>query len=53
MRNDLPKKIWRNESGVINDLDDQTGSGTHWCAYIKGGEYIFYFDSFGNLQPPK
>ena len=52
MRNNLPIKIWRNESGIVN-LDDQRGRGTHWCAYIKRGKYIYYFDSFGDLRPPK
>lgn len=52
MRNDLPIKIWLNEAGIIN-LDDKTSSGTHWVAYLKKHKKIIYFDSFGNLQPPK
>jgi len=42
----------RNESGIVN-LDDARGSGTHWVAYAKRGDYVIYFDSFGNLRPPK
>jgi hypothetical protein len=34
MRNALPRKIHRNESSIVN-LDDATGSGTHWVAYAK------------------
>jgi len=34
----------------LNDVD---GSGTHWVAYTKRGSRAVYFDSFGNLQPPK
>jgi hypothetical protein len=48
----LPKKIHKNESGVIN-LDKNIGQGTHWVAYKKIGNVVKYFDSFGNLQPPQ
>jgi len=41
----------RNESGIVN-LDDAMGSGTHWVAYAKRNRVV-YFDSFGNLRPPK
>lgn len=51
MRNNLPSRIWTNESGIIN-LDDAAGAGTHWTAYIKRGTRIVYFDSIGNLTPP-
>lgn len=51
MRNELPIKIRKNESGVIN-LDNGNGPGTHWTAYKKRSEKITYFDSYGNLQPP-
>lgn len=40
-----------NETGVIN-LDERCHAGTHWCAYIKKGNYCMYFDSFGDLRPP-
>lgn len=54
MRNDLPKRpgCLKNECGVIN-LDDWKGSGTHWVSYCRKNENCYYFDSFGNLQPPK
>ena len=52
MRNALPidgPKYY--ESAIIN-LDDASGSGTHWVAYRKRGNNVVYFDSFGDLQPP-
>lgn len=53
MRNDLPQNGPKlNEAAVIN-LDNHTGPGTHWTAYRKNGEDVTYFDSFGNLKPPK
>ena len=52
MRNALPTSgARRRESGIVN-LDDATGSGTHWVAYAKRNNRIVYFDSFGNLRPP-
>lgn len=52
MRNDLPKKAWKNETAIVN-LDDFIGSGTHWVCYKKLQSKVYYFDSFGNLPPPK
>lgn len=52
MRNTLPKSPYINESGIIN-LDNAEGPGTHWVAYAKREKRAIYFDSFGNLQPPK
>lgn len=51
MRNNLPNKCRKNESAIIN-LDDMTGPGTHWVAYLKKNNEVYYFDSFGNLPPP-
>lgn len=52
MRNKLPKKIRKNECGIIN-LDNDDGPGTHWTAYKrKNDSRTDYFDSFGNLRPP-
>lgn len=51
MRNRLPKKIHRNESGIVN-LDNYENDGTHWTAYTKKGNEIIYFNSYGNLRPP-
>lgn len=52
MRDQLPKNPWKKECGIIN-LDVSLGPGTHWVAYKKKGDLIDYFDSFGNLQPPR
>ncbi|XP_077258538.1 uncharacterized protein LOC143895358 [Temnothorax americanus] len=53
MRDSLPiGGIRRNESGIVN-LDNTDGPGTHWVAYAKKGDRAIYFDSFGNLRPPR
>ena len=52
MRDSLPKKPFQTECGILN-LDKSSGNGTHWTAYYKNHSNILYFDSFGNLQPPK
>jgi hypothetical protein len=53
MRNALPStKALENESAIIN-LDDKNGSGTHWTCYKKIGDRVWYFDSMGNIRPPK
>lgn len=51
MRDNLPKKPYKNECGIVN-LDISSGLGTHWVAYFKKDKNAEYFDSFGNLQPP-
>lgn len=51
-RDQLPKRCWNNECGVLN-LDNFTGAGTHWTSYYKINDKCYYFDSYGNLQPPK
>ena len=52
MRNELPSGgPLENESAVVN-LDDAKGAGTHWVCYRKLGKKVWYFDSFGDLQPP-
>lgn len=40
------------ECAIIN-LDTKLGRGTHWTAYFKHDSRINYYDSFGNLQPPR
>ena len=50
LRDTLPKKPKKKECGILN-LDDTTGSGTHWVAWYKNGTEKKYFDSYG-LQPP-
>ena len=50
LRDTLPKRPKRKECGILN-LDDTTGSGTHWVAWYKNGAETKYFDSYG-IQPP-
>lgn len=52
MRDSMPKSVKIKESAIIN-LDNSKNSGTHWVAYIKNGNTVQYFDSFGNLKPPR
>jgi hypothetical protein len=52
MRDNLPKKPWKKERGIIN-LDGSSGPGTHWVCYNKINNVVNFFDSFGNLQPPQ
>lgn len=52
MRDELPYKAFPLECGIIN-LDTSKNLGTHWVAYGKIYDYIEYFDSYGNLKPPK
>jgi hypothetical protein len=47
----LPKRINLNEKSIIN-LDSIMNSGTHWVAYKKHAQKVYYFDPIGNLQPP-
>lgn len=52
MRDTLPQKPHYNESAVVN-LDTRWGPGTHWVAYRKRASTVKYFDSFGDLPPPR
>lgn len=52
MRNTLPRYSLQKECGIVN-LDSSENSGTHWVAYAKIKDHIEYFDSYGNLRPPK
>lgn len=53
MRNSLPSSGPHYYESAIINLDNSSGSGTHWVAYRKRGSEVVYFDSFGNLQPPR
>lgn len=41
-----------NECAIVN-LDTSRGPGTHWVAYSKRGRRVLYYDSFGDLPPPR
>ena len=50
-RHNLPEKIHRLETGII-DLDDSIGRGSHWVCYRNIDEqFSEYFDSFGLIMP--
>ena len=51
MRDTLPRKPWKREAVIVN-LDKLSGSGTHWVCFRKNGDYVDYFDSYGDLGPP-
>lgn len=50
MLDNLPSKMKVNECGITNL--DKIGNGTHWVAYRRMDNIVYYFDSFGNLRPP-
>jgi len=44
--------VRQNESGIVNQ-DNVEEFNTYWITYAKRGNCVMYFDSFGNLRPPK
>lgn len=52
MRDKLPHIPNKYERAIVN-LDDNLNNGTHWCAYIKNNNKIFWFDPFGDITPPE
>lgn len=52
MRDLLPEKTNKIECGIIN-LDSILSSGTHWTCYFKNNNNAVYFDSYGDVKPPK
>lgn len=52
MRNELPTTPKDIECAIVN-LDSSENDGTHWVAYVKLYNYCEYFDSFGDLKPPR
>ena len=51
MRDTLPKRIRKNECGILN-LDLQQNQGTHYICYYKNNSKRIVFYSFG-LPPPE
>lgn len=51
MRDALPKRSWQQESTIVN-LDSTKGPGSHWVCFMKRGNFVDYFDSYGGLRPP-
>jgi hypothetical protein len=52
MRDTLPSHPRTFEKIILN-LDSNDGSGTHWVCFTKHRDIVQYYDSFGNLPPPK
>ena len=48
MRDELPNKPWKNETGVVN-FNSSLEPGSHWVAYYKNGKQRIAFDSFGQV----
>jgi hypothetical protein len=48
---DLFNKATPKLGSYIVNLDDSTGIGTHWCAFIITDKMAMYFDSFGAPMP--
>ena len=51
MRDMLPDNINENEYGIIN-LGSSFSSGFHQTCYCKIGNVVYYFDYFGDANPP-
>lgn len=52
MKDELPLKPHKNECGILN-LNNSYQNGSHWVAWFKKGNFKFYFDSYGDANPPK
>ena len=50
MRDELPAKPWKVESGILN-LNTSAQKGSHWVSWYKYGKDRYYFDSFGERPP--
>ena len=48
MRDELPKKPWAIESGIVN-FNTSVEPGSHWVAYYKNKKQRIYFDSYGQV----
>ena len=46
MRDELPKKPWIKECGIVN-FNTSLEPGSHWVAYYKNGKQRVAFDSYG------
>lgn len=53
MRDQLVGKRPRAEECAIVNLDASSGPGTHWVAYSKCHSRSLYYDSFGDIPPPR
>jgi len=55
MHTTLPTGVRRNEIMNLNNAEGPDSGPVHWVciAYAKKGNRAIYFNSFGNLRPPK
>ena len=51
MKDELPSQPWNEESAIVN-LNNKDQPGSHWVCYVKQGNQVRYFDSFGGVPPP-
>jgi hypothetical protein len=51
MKDELPQKVNKTECGINSEESDEEGS--HWTAYYKNSNKKYYYDSYGNIFPPK
>ena len=49
MRDELPKRPWAIESGIVN-FNTSLQPGSHWVAYYKNGKERIAFDSYGQVM---
>jgi hypothetical protein len=52
MKDALPEKVNEIECGIIN-LNTSDQEGSHWTAYYKNKHEKYYYDSYGDANPPK
>ena len=48
MRDELPKRPWLNECGIVN-FNNSMEPGSHWVAYYNNKRQRIYFDSYGQV----
>lgn len=53
MRDQLSRMTPRQNECCILNLDSSQGSGTHWVAFVKRGQHALYYNSFGDIPPPR
>ena len=46
MKDELPKKPWRKECGIVN-FNTSFEPGSHWIAFYRNGKQRIAFDSYG------
>jgi len=50
---DKLQRIDKNTECVIINLQNSNESGINWVAYFKNNDKKYYFDSYGDVLPPK